>query len=232
MVSGKITYFLRDEVKLWVYKKVMKAEEVFPKIEQTIQSLDIDQISDDRKKLLNSLATYINRKITGNEAIALNFICTHNSRRSHLSQVWAQTLAHYVGIKNINCYSGGTEVTALFPMAVETLKTMGFEIDKLSETGNPVYSIKYATNSHPIIGFSKTFDDQFNPKANFAAIMTCSSADKGCPYVGGADGRFPITFEDPKAYDHTPQQKDRYHERSLQIATELFYVMGKALLPS
>ena len=212
----------------------MKEGKLFHKIEQTIRTLDIDQISDDRKRALDPLARYINRKIAGNEAIALNFICTHNSRRSHLSQVWAQTLAHFVGIKNIDCYSGGTEATALFPMAAETLQKAGFEIDKLSEpeTRNPIYSIKYAPDAHPIIGFSKTFDNQFNPKANFAAIMTCSSADKGCPYVGGSDGRFPITFEDPKAFDDTPQQKEKYHERSIQIATELLYVMEKAQLPS
>lgn len=207
----------------------MKEEEVFPKIAQTIRSLDIDQISDSRKSLLDSLVMYMKRKIAGNETIALNFICTHNSRRSHLSQVWAQALAHDVGIKNINCYSGGTEATALFPMAVETLNNMGFEIDKLSETNNPVYSIKYGPNIHPVIGFSKIYDHPFNPKENFAAIMTCSSADKGCPFVGGSDGRFPITFEDPKAFDNTPQQKEKYHERSLQIAAELLYVMIKSV---
>lgn len=203
-------------------------EQVFPKIEETILSLNIDQISDSRKAILNPLADYIQRKIGNNETIALNFICTHNSRRSHLSQVWAQTLAHYVGIKNINCYSGGTEATALFPVAAEALKNMGFTIDKLSENDNPVYGIKFSSNAHPIIGFSKTFDDEFNPKGNFAAIMTCSSADIGCPIVGGSDARFPITFEDPKAFDNTPEQKEKYHERSLQIATELYYVMKKS----
>lgn len=204
-------------------------EEVFPKIEETILSLNIDQISDSRKAILNPLADYIQRKIGSNETIALNFICTHNSRRSHLSQVWAQTLAHCVGIKNINCYSGGTEATALFPVAAETLKNMGFAIDKLSVNDNPVYSIKFASNAHPIIGFSKTFDDEFNPKGNFAAIMTCSSADKGCPIVVGSDGRFPITFDDPKEFDNTPQQKEKYKERSLEIATELLYVMRKSI---
>lgn len=206
----------------------MTEKHIFQNIEQTIDSLNIDAISDDRKEVLNPLVDYIRRKITNHEQIALNFICTHNSRRSHLSQVWAQTLASYVGIKNINCYSGGTEATALFPMAAETLKNMGFQIDILSEGENPVYSIKYAANEHPIIGFSKTYDNDFNPKSNFAAIMTCSSADKGCPIVGGSDGRFPITFEDPKAFDNTPLQKEKYLERSLQIATELLYVMKQS----
>lgn len=206
----------------------MTEQHIFPPIKQTIVSLNIDEISEDRKVILNPLVSYIKEKVAKNEAIALNFICTHNSRRSHLSQVWAQTLAYHVGIQNINCYSGGTEATALFPIAAETLKNMGFEIETLSDTKNPVYSIKYAANAHPIIGFSKRFDDSFNPQSNFGAIMTCSSADKGCPIVGGSDSRFPITFEDPKAFDNTPLQKEKYHERSLQIATELLYVMKES----
>ena len=206
----------------------MKKPEIFPLLEQRITSLDITTITAERRELLNHLVTYLKNKIAKDEFIALNFICTHNSRRSHLSQVWAQTLAYHVGIKNISCYSGGTEATAMFPMAVETLKNMGFEIDKISESENPVYAIKYATNMHPIIGFSKTFDDSFNPKSNFGAIMTCSSADKGCPFVAGSDGRFPITYEDPKAFDNTPQQAEKYLERSIQIATELLYVMQQA----
>ena len=207
----------------------MTKEHVFPEIEQSISSLDINQISDDRKKILHPLVDYIKERIKDDKSISLNFICTHNSRRSHLSQVWAQTLAHYVGIKNIFCYSGGTEATAMFPVAVETLQNMGFEIHKLSETSNPVYSIKYATDSHPVIGFSKTYDDGFNPSENYAAIMTCSSADKGCPIVSGSDARFPITFEDPKAFDNTPLQKDKYRERSLQIATEMLYVVQESI---
>lgn len=219
---------MNDAVKLLASDIIMK-EKLFPKIEQTILSLDTTQISDNRKAVLNPLAAYIKRKNVKGETISLNFICTHNSRRSHLSQVWAQALAYYVGLKNVNCYSGGTEATALFPVAAKTLENMGFEINTLSETGNPVYSIKYALNAHPIIGFSKTFDHPFNPKENFAAIMTCSTADEGCPFVGGSDGRFPITYEDPKAFDNTPLQAEKYFERGIQIATELLYVFNNAL---
>ena len=43
----------------------------------------------------------------------------------------------------------------------------------------------------------------------------------------GAEKRIPITFEDPKAFDNTPQQAEKYNERSLQIATELFYVFSQ-----
>lgn len=207
----------------------MTQEELLPKIKETILSLNINSISEERKEVLLPLINYLKDKISNNQQITLNFICTHNSRRSHLAQVWAQTLAFYVGIKNLSCYSGGTEATAMFPMAIETLKNMGFDIHKLSQFENSIYGIKYANNTHPIIGFSKTFDDTFNPKSNFGAIMTCSSADKGCPIVQGSDGRFPITYDDPKAFDNTSQQEEKYNERSIQIATELLFVMQNAV---
>ena len=203
---------------------------VFTEIEKVICSINIQTISGERKEILKPLTEFIQSKVSNNQEIRINFICTHNSRRSHLSQVWAQTLAYYFNIKNVFCYSGGTESTALFPMVAETLRSSGFEIKTLSNGNNPIYSIKYAENEHPIIGFSKKMDDDFNPKSKFAAIMTCDSANEACPFVPGAEKRIPITFDDPKAFDDTPEQAEKYSERSLQIATELFYVFSKIKL--
>ncbi|AIZ40937.1 arsenate-mycothiol transferase ArsC [Cellulophaga baltica] len=200
---------------------------LFPQLAALINTLDIERISATRKEILDPLAEFIQHKVKTDQEIRLNFICTHNSRRSHLSQAWAQAIAAHFGITNVYSYSGGTEATALFPMAAATLKNSGFQITSLSEGKNPVYSIKYAANEAPIIGFSKTFDAPFNPSSEFAAIMTCSSADQGCPFIAGAEKRFPITFEDPKAFDNTPQQAEKYQERSLQIATELYYIFSK-----
>jgi arsenate reductase len=202
---------------------------LFSGIENLIKQLNPKTISNERKTVLQPLTDFIQSKVSENQEIRINFICTHNSRRSHLSQVWAQTMANYFNIKNVFCYSGGTESTALFPMAAETLKNSGFRINKISVNENPVYCIKYADNEHPIIGFSKKLDDDFNPKSEFAAIMTCSQADGGCPFIAGAEKRIPITFEDPKAFDNTPQQAEKYNERSLQIATELFYVFSQVI---
>lgn len=200
---------------------------MFPKLTQTIEELTISSISKARKKTLQPLIEYIQNKVEKSDAINLNFICTHNSRRSHLAQIWAQTLASFFNIKNLYCYSGGTEATAMFPMVAKTLSNQGFLVKNLSEGKNPVYSIKFSDNNHPVICFSKTFDDDFNPKSNFSAIMTCSHADENCPIVLGCEARIPITFEDPKAFDNTPQQTDKYLERSIQIATELKYVFSK-----
>ncbi len=200
---------------------------LFSNINTIVTKLQPQEILEERKIVLQPLVDFIQTKVSNNATIRLNFICTHNSRRSHLSQIWAQTMAYHFGVKNVFCYSGGTEATALFPMVSETLTNSGFSIEKLSETNNPVYSIKYTDNEAPIIGFSKKFDDTFNPQSEFAAIMTCSSADQGCPFIAGAEKRIPITFDDPKAFDNTPQQAAKYQERSIQIATELFYVFSE-----
>ncbi len=199
----------------------------FSKIAAVIKSLDLTSISQDRKQVLAPLIAYIQAKIDTKSEIRLNFICTHNSRRSHFSQVWAQAIAEYYNLITVVCYSGGTEATALYPMVAETLKNSGFSIDVIAEGSNPIYSIKYADNQHPIIGFSKTYDSNFNPLSEFAAIMTCSHADGNCPMITGAEKRISITFEDPKVSDGTAQQKEVYEERSLQIATELKYVFSE-----
>jgi arsenate reductase len=200
---------------------------IFAPIKNVIDTLDFTSIAAERKTILQSLVDFIQSKVTENQDIRLNFICTHNSRRSHLSQIWAQTAAAHYNIKNVFSYSGGTEATALFPMVAQTLTNTGFQIKTLSEDSNPVYSVKYSENDHPLICFSKTYDDAFNPQSEFAAILTCSQADGGCPFIAGAEKRIPITFEDPKAFDNTPQQAKKYQERSIQIATELFYVFSQ-----
>lgn len=199
---------------------------VFNTIKSVIESLQEAGISQERKNTLEVLIGFINKKQKEGLAIRLNFICTHNSRRSHLSQIWAQTMAHHFNVNNVFCYSGGTEATAMFPMVAHVLKKTGFEIRKLSEGNNPVYGIKFAANEAPVIAFSKAYDDPFNPASDFAAVMTCSQADAGCPVVLGAEQRIAITYEDPKLFDNSPQQEEKYLERSLQIAAEMKYVFS------
>lgn len=193
----------------------------------TIASISTISISDERQEVLQPLIDYIQDKIIDVKEVRLNFICTHNSRRSHLSQIWAQTMAFHFGIKNVFCYSGGTEATAMFPKVSETLINQGFQIQKLSEETNPVYAVKFNENQHPIICFSKTYFDDFNPKSKFGAIMTCNNADEGCPMVFGAEARFPIKYEDPKAFDGTDLMNEKYAERSLQIASEMYFVFSQ-----
>ena len=200
---------------------------MFENLSKTIEIIKDISVSEARKEVLKPLVDYIQKQVNENEEIRLNFICTHNSRRSHLSQIWAQTMAFQFRIKNIFCYSGGTEATAMFPKVAETLVNQGFQIQQLSQEQNPVYAVKFDDNQHPIICFSKTYFDDFNPKSNFGAIMTCNNADEGCPMVFGAEARFPIKYDDPKAFDGTDLMNEKYTERSLQIASEMHYVFSQ-----
>lgn len=201
---------------------------MYPLLKENLDKfLNFDTISTNRKAVLQPLVDYIQQKVNHNQAINLNFICTHNSRRSHFSQVWTQVAASFYDIKNVNCYSGGTEETTLYPKVAETLENQGFQIFKIAETNNPIYAIKYDENEMPIIGFSKKYDNAFNPASQFGAIMTCSQADGGCPFIVGAEKRMPITFEDPKISDGTAQQDEIYQQRSIEIATEMMYVFSQ-----
>ncbi|WP_312287441.1 arsenate-mycothiol transferase ArsC [Chryseobacterium gleum] len=200
---------------------------MYQELLNTIQSLKWEKTDIDRKEVLEPLISFIQQKVDDRKEVNLNFICTHNSRRSHLAQIWAQTAASFFTIPEVHCYSGGTETTALFPKIAKVLAEQGFSLFRITNTTNPVYAVKYDDNSLPIIGFSKKYDSPFNPISAFAAIMTCSQADDGCPFIPGAEKRIPITFEDPKISDNTPDQTAVYAERSLQIAEEMFYVFSK-----
>lgn len=199
---------------------------MFEKLKNTIKEISEMPISEERKMVLQPLIDYIKLKKEKGEAIRLNFICTHNSRRSHLAQVWAQTMAFYFNVPNVYCYSGGTEATAMFPKVLDTLALQGFECINLTNTKNAIHALKFDLNETPIICFSKVFDDAFNPAQNFAAILTCNSADEACPYIAGAEIRIPIKYEDPKAFDGTELMEEKYLERSREIAAEMFLVFS------
>jgi arsenate reductase len=183
---------------------------------------EFHQIPAERKALLHKLADYLVQQ--QNSPARLNFICTHNSRRSHIAQVWAAAGAAYFGLPAVETYSGGTEATAFNPRAVKALQRAGFQIDSPGGE-NPHYQVTFAKASEPLICYSKTFDDPANPKAGFAAIMTCSDADENCPFIPGADFRLPLTYDDPKAADGTPEETARYDERVRQIGREILYAM-------
>ena len=206
---------------------IVEKTHLYPVLAEYLKNINLNSVTNERKEILQPLVEYIQNKVDNQKQIRINFICTHNSRRSHLSQIWAQTAAAFFQIDNVFCYSGGTEATALFPMVAKTLANSGFNVLTAMSGDNPVYAFKYASNEHPVIGFSKKYDDEFNPEGEFAAIMTCSQADGGCPFIAGAEKRIPITFDDPKEFDNTPLQEEKYQERSLQIATEMFFVFSQ-----
>ncbi|WP_041779222.1 protein-tyrosine-phosphatase [Belliella baltica] len=198
---------------------------LYPILQSHIEQAQALPISEERKAVLQVLIDYIQKKIDQHQEINLNYICTHNSRRSQFSQIWGKVAAAYHGI-DINSFSGGVEVTAFNERAVASIKRFGFKISKEGE-GNPKYFVLYSEDEDPIVTFSKVYDDAANAPKGFAAIMTCSHADENCPYIPGAEARIPVRYEDPKAFDDTLDEEKKYDERSLQIASEMLFVFSK-----
>lgn len=188
--------------------------------------LGFNEINTERKALLDTLAEAVVGS-RSKEEINLTFICTHNSRRSHISQIWAQTAAAYYGVEKIHCFSGGTEATAFNPRAVKAMKKAGFNIATADTTENPVYEVQYSSDAKALKAFSKKYEDPFNPQEGFIAVMTCNHADEACPIVFGADKRVSITYIDPKVSDNTPEEEATYENRSIQIGREMFYTFNK-----
>jgi len=201
-------------------------EKLYPELLKTITGLQPDQLSEERKEVLQVLIGYIQNKIKTGEPVFLNFICTHNSRRSQFAQVWAQAAAGFYGI-SVSCYSGGVEVTAFNERAVAAVKRAGFVVDRVLEGENPVYEVKFSDKFPALKCFSKLYNDPVNKAAHFAAVMTCSHAEANCPFIPGTEKRIPVMYDDPKEFDGTPLEIQKYDERSAQIATEMFYVFSK-----
>ena len=199
---------------------------VLKKITETIQGLALHSIAEERKATLQEFIDYLQYKVALGARVNLNFICTHNSRRSHLAQIWAQTMACYFNIDSLFCFSGGTEATALYPSVKETLEGQGFEFEITSAGTNPHYQIRFSDNKPAIIAFSKKYDALINPSSNFAAIMTCSHADENCPIIPGAEKRILMNYEDPKKYDNSNLEAAMYAACSLQIACEMYHVFS------
>ncbi|MEZ6242251.1 MAG: hypothetical protein R3B57_04340 [Phycisphaerales bacterium] len=183
------------------------------------------QIPAARRATIAELAAYVRGALARDGTADLIFVCTHNSRRSQFGQVWAHTAAAWHGVEGVRAFSGGTEVTAFNPRAIEALERAGFLIER--GTGeNPRVHVRCGVDDPGIECFSTLIDEAPNPDAGFAAVMTCSSADAACPIVPGAAARIALRYEDPKAADGTARETEVYNERCAQIARELLAAMG------
>lgn len=209
--------------------KITNEKKMYPKLTQYIEEAKegMEAIPEERKEELKSIAQYIRQQKEAGENTNLIFICTHNSRRSHLSQIWAATAANYYEIdEDVYTFSGGTEATAFNPRAVAAIERAGFQVENPGGD-NPHYQVTFSEEGRKMECFSKKYDHPFNPQKSFVAVMTCSQADKNCPFIPGAGLRVSVPYEDPKVADGTDQESAKYDERCRQIATEMLYLMSQ-----
>jgi protein-tyrosine-phosphatase len=202
---------------------------LYPELSATVAGAEkgFSQIPAARRSKLEGISDHVAEKIASGAPARLTFICTHNSRRSHMAQIWAQTAAHHYGVPGVETFSGGTEATAFNPRAVAALERAGFRIETDAQGSNPVYQVFFNADDEPMHAFSKVYDEPPNPRDGFCAVMTCSQADKACPLVLGAEERIAIPYEDPKASDGTDTETTAYDERCRQIAREMLYLFSR-----
>ncbi|MCP4521754.1 MAG: protein-tyrosine-phosphatase [Cytophagales bacterium] len=185
-------------------------------------------ISEERKETFTPIINFIQERVNAQKEVHLNYICTHNSRRSQFSQIWGHIGSHYYQVPNVYSYSGGVEVTAFNERAVNTIKEIGISVSAEENGTNPIYILDFGYEGIPSTkAFSKLFDDESTASSDVGALMTCNHADENCPFIPTASARIPFRFEDPKAFDNTPQEAEKYAERSFQIATEIFYIFSQ-----
>jgi arsenate reductase len=178
-----------------------------------------------RLEELDALAALFNAH--SKDGLAVNFICTHNSRRSHFSEILFRTAAKYYGHENVETFSGGTEGTAIYPEVAESFKRHGFTAVKELAPENPNWQIFHPlleSEDHTPFLFSKAYHEAPNPASGYVAVMVCDSANEACPMVVGAAARFPLTFVDPKRSDGTPECSDVYDATLKEIAAEMGYL--------
>ena len=188
--------------------------------------MEVGALPEERGRELDRLGAFVAERVRGGREAALTFVCTHNSRRSQMAQIWAAAAAAHFGVDGVRTYSGGTEVTKLNPRAVAAMERAGFEVENPGGA-NPHYRISYAADAPALECFSKVFDDETNPSEDFCAIMTCSEADAACPFVPGATARMRLTYDDPKAADGTPEEASVYDARCRQIAIEMLALFSR-----
>ena len=180
----------------------------------------------ERLDVLNALASILNSQPIEN--LAVNFICTHNSRRSHFSEILFRTAAKYYGHNHVETFSGGTEGTALYPEVAESFKRFEFTAVKDLAPINPHWQIFHplleSEKNTPFL-FSKAYHEAPNPVSGYVAVMVCDSANEACPIVVGAAERYPLTFVDPKRSDGTPECSAVYDATLEEIAAEMGYLV-------
>ena len=211
------------------FKQINKSsQKIYPTIQSYLMEAEKDfgNIPIERKAELQKIADYVVASMEVDKMVNLVFICTHNSRRSQMGQLWAYAAAAYYDIKGINCFSGGMEVTAFNERAVKALRNAGFIITPKTTVTNPEYAVQFADNRPAINCFSKKYSDSTNPARRFATIITCSQADKNCPFVRGAATRTAIHYEDPKLGDGTVEETLVYQQSCKQIVTEILYAFS------
>tara|TARA_B100001079_G_scaffold142196_1_gene121790 strand:+ start:344 stop:916 length:573 start_codon:yes stop_codon:yes gene_type:complete len=164
----------------------------------------------DKKNYLDDVVSKIEKilPITNN----IVFLCTHNSRRSQLCQVWGSILSKIYNI-DLKFNSAGTEKTEVHKTIFYCFSNVGIEIKD-----SKIFYGDLSLSLH-----SKVLEEIQSDK--FISIMTCSDAEKSCPSDSRSIRNISMIYQDPKIFDDTEKEREEYSKTSKLIAEELNYII-------
>jgi arsenate reductase (thioredoxin) len=205
-------------------------------------STSYDMIDEPHRVAGRKLAEWISRNHRPGKPLDVVVVCTGNSRRSIMGAAMGNVAAAYYGMPEVRFHSGGTTPTAFNSRTVKALQAIGIEVVPTGQeaargeaaTANPIYRIRWGSPGSPGEAameqneFSKRYDDDANPKSEFAALMVCSDADEGCPVVRGSSLRVSMPYLDPKIYDGGSLEGAKYSERRDDMGRLMMSVMIQA----
>ena len=205
----------------------MSEKQIYPRLAKTVNGFrntfeenDFYSLSA-RQIVRQEISADVSRAKREAKVLALNFICTHNSRRSQIAQIWTIVAAAWYDNEFVTAYSGGTEVTALHPNVITVLTALGFRIEGDGD-GPGRYLVYFSDDCPPVRCWSKLYDDPANPVDDFLAIMVCDDADANCPVIPTAKRRISLQYVDPKFSDGTNEEADIYRRTAREIGSEVF----------
>jgi hypothetical protein len=194
-----------------------------------------DMIEEEHQKGGAELRDWIVKHYRTRKPLEVVVICARNTRRSALGAAMGNVATAYYGLPEIRFFSGGTDVDALNPRTIATLKEIGLEIEPMGKeaprgkegNANPIYTVGWGKGLEAR-EFSKKYTDAHNPRDGFAAIIVCNETDAACAKVDGAGARIAVPYLDPKAFDGAPFEAAKYAERRDDIGRFMLSALMQA----
>ncbi len=191
-----------------------------------------DMIDEAHREAGSKLVDWLVENYKPGQPLHCTTICTGNTRRSILGATMGNIAAAYYGMPEIRFHSGGTAPSAFNPRTITALMEIGVAVEPAGReaprgepnTANPIYVLRWGQGMEAN-EFSKTYFDASNPQERFAALMVCGEADAACPLVKGAAVRIAMPYLDPKIYDHSVYESQKYAERRDDIGRLMLSVM-------
>ncbi len=115
---------------LTLFQNRIQAQTLRTKIVKSITQIEetFTTIPDDRKVVLDQLATRIHRGNKNDQHLNIVFIDKNNTNKSQLAAIWLRTGFLHYGVKKTNVLSAGTEIIQEPFPALVSLEKYGFRV--------------------------------------------------------------------------------------------------------